>query len=66
MFKTSYKDIYCTTQRIYPIFYNNYKWGITFKIVNHYIVPCNLYNIVHQLYFEFLKEKENKIQFLKQ
>ena len=27
--------IYCITQGIWPIFYNSYKWNITFKIVNY-------------------------------
>ena len=31
--------IYCTTQGIQPIFYNNYKWAVIFKnIVNHCVV----------------------------
>ena len=30
--------IYCTTQGTQPTFYNNYKWNITFKIVNHYVI----------------------------
>ena len=44
----------CTTRGIQPIFWN-YKWSITFKIVNHYIITCTLYNIVQQLYFSVLK-----------
>ena len=27
-----------TTQGIESTFYNNYKWNITFKLVNHYMV----------------------------
>ena len=30
--------IYCTTQEVEPIFYNNYKWSINFKMMNHYVV----------------------------
>ena len=29
---------YIITQGIQPIFYNNYKWSITLKIMNHCIV----------------------------
>ena len=28
---TTTRRMYCTTQGIYPIFYNNYTWSITFK-----------------------------------
>ena len=34
--KISYKDLF-TAQGIQPILYNNYKWSIPLKIVNHYI-----------------------------
>ena len=41
--------IYCTIQGIQPVLHNNYKWSITFKVVN-----CNAihlkHNIVHHLY----------------
>ena len=42
-YKISYKDILYNTGNIVK-FYNNYRWCITFKIVNHH---CNLHNIVH-------------------
>ena len=29
--------IYSVTQKTEPIFYNNYRWNITFKIMNHFI-----------------------------
>ena len=41
----NYKDIH--SQGIQPIFYK-YKWSITFKIVNHYVVHLSH---IHQLYF---------------
>ena len=46
MYKIIYKDI-LYKQGIQSIFYN-YKWNITFKIVNHYVVYLKL--IVHQLH----------------
>ena len=31
MYKINKLQGYCTTQGIYQIFYNNYKWSTTFK-----------------------------------
>ena len=52
MYKISYKDIlYNTGTRL--VFYNNYKWSITFKII---LYTCNLYNIVDQYNLIFVKK----------
>ena len=53
MYRISFKDILCNTG-IEPMFYNNYKWGITFKNPNQYIVYCNF---IYQLYL--YKNKNN-------
>ena len=41
---------YCTTQGIWPIFYNSYKWNIIFKNCESLHRTPAIYNIVHQLY----------------
>ena len=41
--QVNYKDILDNTG-IESIFYNNYRWSITFKIVNHYSVHSHLHN----------------------
>ena len=48
---TTTRRIYCTTQGIYPILYNNYTWSITFKNCDSLYCTSVTYNIVHQLYF---------------
>ena len=40
-----------------PIFYNNFKWSITFKNCESLCCMPVTYNMVHQLYFNFLKSK---------
>ena len=53
VYKISYKNaLYNAGAQ--PIFYNNYKWNITFK--NRESLR-NLYNIVHQLYFDLNKKR---------
>ena len=49
----------CSSQGIKPIFYNNYKWNITFKKCESLCCTSEIYNIVHQLY---LKKKKKKNQ----
>ena len=51
--------IYCITQGIQPIFYNNYKWRITFKNCESLYCTSVTYNIGHQLYFTE-KQTHNK------
>ena len=36
--------MYCTAQGIQAISYNDHKWSITFKTMNHYIIYLNLHN----------------------
>lgn len=39
--------MYCTAWEIQPVFYNNYKWTVTFKNCESlYCTYCNLSNIV--------------------
>ena len=53
VYTISYKNaLYNTGAQ--PIFYINYKWNITFRNCESL---CNLYNIVHQLYFDLKKKK---------
>ena len=50
--------IYCTTWKIWLIFYNNYNWSRAFK--NCELLCCTLvtYNIIHQLYFNLNNNKK--------
>ena len=60
MYKISYR-IYCTTQGMYPTFYNIHKWSITFKHCETlHFIPIILY-INHT---SIKKEKNVKMQIL--
>ena len=50
MSKISYKDMF-TTQEIQSIFYNNYKWNITFKNCESLYCTYVTYIMLYQLYF---------------
>ena len=53
--------VYCKTQGIQPIFYNNYKWNITIKnyksllYTTTYIILCINYTLI--------KNKNNKMKY---
>ena len=50
MWKLNDARIYCTAQGIQPIFYNDYKWSITFKNCESLYCTPVTYNVAHQLY----------------
>ena len=51
--------MYCTTQEIQPIFYNNYKWSIIFKSCESLYCTPVTYIILHINYTSVKKEKDN-------
>ena len=50
--------IYCTTQGIQPIFYNNYKWSIPFKNFQSLYGTTEIYIILYITYTSILKKSK--------
>ena len=57
MTQHKHTKIYCTTQEIQLLFDNNFKWNKFIKVLNHYAINLNYYNIVNQVYLNKTKRK---------